>query len=124
MAAPNLLNPTTITGETNHVALTDTSATVVLNNAASSGKLLKVVQLRVTNVDGTNAAAITLSRNTADDGAGTAYRLASTIDVPADAAIDLITGDAPVFLEEDQSLVATASAGNDLEVVVSYLDIS
>lgn len=62
MAAPNLLSPTTITGKTTYVALSTTNATSVLSNAASSGKVMKVNSLVVSNVDGTNAASITVSR--------------------------------------------------------------
>lgn len=124
MAAPNLLNPTTITLKTANVALSDTNPTVIVNNAASSGKAIKVISVRATNVDGTNNCDITLERHSADDGAGTGYALASTITVPADAAIDLITEDSMVGLEEDSSLVATASAGNDIEIVATYLEIS
>lgn len=123
MAAPNIASLTTITGETAVTALSTTGATVVLNNAAASGAALKVNFIRVTNVDGTNSATITLTYNSADDGAGTAYALASTVTVPADAAIDILT-EGPIYLEEDRSLVATASAANDLVVVVSYEDLS
>jgi hypothetical protein len=35
-----------------------------------------------------------------------------------------VSKDAPLYLREDSSLGATASAANDLEVVVSYEEIS
>lgn len=126
MAAPNWAAASGLNVEfkSNNVALSTTSATVVLNNAASSGLSLKVVSLRATNEDGTNPCEITLTRNSADDGAGTAYDLASTIDVPADTAIDLITEDTPVALEEDSSLVATAENANDIVITVSYWEVS
>ena len=41
MAAPNLIGATTINGKTTGANLTSTSATTVLNNPASSGKMFK-----------------------------------------------------------------------------------
>ena len=125
MAAPNLgASSLTITGITNYYTLSSTAATVVCTNAASSGKLLKVHTVMVANDDGTDDATIILSINSAAAGGGTAYKLAHTITVPADSTLILIDENSPINLEEDRSLVATASAANDLDVVVSYLDIS
>lgn len=124
MAAPNLLNPTSITLKTANVALTATTATTVVNNPATSGLVIKVISVRAANVDGSNNCDITLARHSQDDGGGTGYALASTVTVPADAAIDLVTEDAVVGLEEDSSLVATASAASDIEVTATYLEIS
>lgn len=124
MAAPNIVNVATITGKTAYVKLSSTSATTVLSNAASSNKVFKVNFIQVANVDGTTAANITLTINSEDDGGGTAYALASTISVPADASFLALDKNSAMYLEEDRSIVATASAANDLEVVVSYEEIS
>ena len=44
MAAPNIVNVTSILGKTAVVDLTTTSATAIISNAASSGKVFKVVR--------------------------------------------------------------------------------
>ena len=124
MTAPNIVDVGTITGKTTYAALSTTSATTVLNNAASSGKVFKVNSLVVANVDGATAADITITVNSADDGAGTAYALANTISVPADASLIVIDKSTAVYLEEDRSIVATAGSANDLEIVISYEEIS
>lgn len=124
MAAPNLANPTTITGKTTTVALANTSANTIITNPASSGKVLKVNSLLVSNVDGTNAATITVSYYSAANIGGTAFPIASTILVPADSTLVVIGKDTQIYLEEDRSIGATASAANDLTVVTSYEDIS
>ncbi len=49
MAAPNLINATTINGKTAGANLTTTGATTVLNNPASSNKCLKINTLNVAN---------------------------------------------------------------------------
>lgn len=124
MAAPNILNTSTITGKTDQVALTTTSQTTLLSNAASSGKVFKVNMIQVANVDGTNACDVTVDVHSEDDGGGTAFSLASTIGVPADASLVVIDKNTAIYLEEDMSITATAGTASDLEVVISYEEIS
>lgn len=124
MAAPNLLSPTTITGKTAYVSLSTTNATSILSNAASSGKVLKVNSLIVANVDGTNAASITVSLYSAAALGGTAYKIANTITVPADASLVVVDKTSMLYLEEDKSLGAVASAAGDLEIICSYEEIA
>ena len=124
MAAPNIVGVTTITGKTTYTTLADTSATTLLSNASASGKVFKINAIIVANIDGTSSAAITASINDAAGGAGTAYKIASTVDVAADATLVLIDKASSFYLEEDNSIVVTASAGGDLTVTCSYEEIS
>lgn len=124
MAAPNILNPTSMYGKTVTVDLTGTSATSVLSNASASGKLLRVTSLYVSNVDGANNADITISFYSAAAIGGTATEICKTVVVPADATLVVIDKNAPVYLEEDRSIGAIASAANDLRIVCSYEELS
>lgn len=124
MAAPNIVNVTTITGKSATVNLSSTAATAVLSNAASSGKVFKVNSLVVANVDGSVAADITIGFYSQDDIGGTATEIVSTVSVPADASLVVIDKNSFIYLEEDRSLGATAGVANDLKVVVSYEEIS
>ena len=124
MAAPNIVDVSTITGKSATVALSSTSATVLVSNAASSGKVFKINMIQVANVDGTSAADVTVDMHSAAAGGGTAYSLASTVTVPANASIVIIDKNTSVYLEEARSITATASAANDLEVVISYEEIN
>ena len=125
MATPNINDATkNITGFTSGVALSSTNATSILSNANSSGKLFRVNSVYVANVDGTNNCDVTISLYTQAALGGTAYKLASTVTVPADATLIVVSKDAPIYLRENSSLGATASVANDLEVVVSYEEIS
>jgi hypothetical protein len=125
MAAPNIVNVTTITGKSNVVEPDrPLTATAVVSNAASSGKVFKINSLVVSNVDGTNAADITISYYSEDDIGGTATEIVSTVSVPADASLVVIDKNTSIYLEEDRSIGATAGAANDLKVVVSYEEIS
>ena len=124
MSAPNIVNVATITAKTSHLDLSTTNATTLLSNAASSNKVFKVNVIYVANVDGTNNADITLSVNSAASGGGTAYHIAKTVVVPADSTLVVVDKNSAIYLEEDRSIVATASAADDLEVVVSYEELS
>ena len=117
MAAPNVVNVATITGKT-AVQAVGTSATAIVSNSASSGKVFKVNALYVSNVDGTNNADITVDLFRSS----TAYRIALTVVVPADASLDVLSK--PIYLEEGDSLRLTANASGDLEAVCSYEEIS
>lgn len=117
MAAPNVVNVATITGKT-AVQAVGTSATAIVTNSAASGKVFKVNALYVSNVDGANNADITVDLFRSS----TAYRIALTVVVPADASLDVLSK--PIYLEEGDSLRLTANASGDLEAVCSYEEIS
>jgi hypothetical protein len=119
MAAPNLKSPTTITGKTARYAVT-TSLANALANSAASGKVLKINSIFCANVDGTNAADISVSIY---DGTTDGY-LAKTITVPADATQVLSTKETYFYLEEGDSIRALASAADDLELVIGYEEIA
>lgn len=119
MAAPNIVNVATITGKTVGAALTTGSADIVTNSAAS-GKVFKVNAIYVANVDGTNNADLTVGFY--DASATATYKLANTVTVPADATLDILSK--AIYLEEGDKITALASANGDLEIVVSYEEIS
>lgn len=124
MTAPNVVNVATITAKSNAIALSTTNATELVSNAASSGKVFKINMIQVTNVDGTNNCDVSVDFHNQDDIGGTGFALASTISVPADASIVVIDKNTALYLEEDRSISVTAGTANDLEVVVSYEEIS
>lgn len=124
MANPNIVNVTAIYGKTVVTNLTSTNATAVVSNAANSGKVFKINSLYVANVDGSSAADITINLYSEDDIGGTATQICSTVSVPADATLVVISKDSSIYLEEDRSIGATASAANDLKIVCSYEEIN
>lgn len=124
MAIPNLLGLTTVNGKHAKLSLANTSATVLVDNPASSGKSILVVGVYAANDDGATAVDVTLAHHSAAAGAGTAFKLANTVSVPADQTVILVSKQAPVILEEDNSLVVTAGAANDLDVIAYYYELS
>jgi hypothetical protein len=117
MAAPNIVNVTTITGKT-AVQAVGTSATAIVTNSASSNKVFKINALYVSNVDGTNNAEVNVDLFRSS----TAYHIAKTVVVPADASLDVLSK--PIYLEEGDSLRLTANVASDIEAVCSYEEIS
>ena len=124
MANPNIVNVSAIYGNNSTTALSTTNATSIINNAASSGKVYKVNSIVVSNVDGTSAADITINIYSQDDLGGTAYAIASTISVPADASLIVTDKTTSFYLKEDQSVGAIAGAANDLVVTASWEELN
>jgi hypothetical protein len=123
MAAPNIVNITTITGKTTYLTPSNTTANVLLANAASSGKVFKINMIIATNVDGTSAVDTTIAINSNAAGSGTSYALASTISVPADAALIVTDKSMAFYLEEDKSVVVTSGTSSKITYTISYEEI-
>jgi hypothetical protein len=124
MANPNIVAVTDIRGRTVVASLTTTNSTLVVENVAASGKVFKINSLIVSNVDGSAAADITINLFSEDNIGGTGTQIVSTVSVPADASLVVITKDTAIYLEEDRSIGATASAASDLKVICSFEEIS
>lgn len=123
MANPNIVNVTSIIGNTLSVAI-GTSATQLASNAASSGKVFKINSIVVSNIDGTASADITVNIYSAATLGGTALAIASTILVPADASLIVTDKSTSFYLLENQSIGAIASASGDLVATISFEEIS
>jgi hypothetical protein len=103
------------------VKLSSTNATDVYQaptgNAADRAIVLSCL---VANVDGTDAADITI---TVTDGSNAVEStLASTITVPANASLEVIA--TKLILKQSQKVRATASDADHLEVTLSALEIT
>ena len=131
MANPNLLAATTAYGTTTYYTPSGATAVVLLPNAASSGKVYKINQIVAANVDGTNAVSCTVSiysngavsQGSAPSG-GTAYPIASTISVPANASLIVVDKTTAIYLQEGTSISVTSGTANKLAFSISYEDMS
>lgn len=130
MANPNIVNVSAIYGNTTYYTPSGTTAVVLLANAASSGKVYKINQIMVANID-TSAVNATVSiysngavaQGSAPSG-GTAYPIASTIAVPANASLIVSDKTTMFYLQEGTSISITSSTASKLTFTVSYEDIS
>ena len=124
MANPNIATATSVLANNAQVSLTATTATQLITNAASSGKVFLIDSIIVANVDGTNACDVTVTRFQSATNTGTAFPIASTITVPADASIIIVGKDNPINLTENESVYVTASVANDLVVDANWKELS
>ena len=124
MANPNIVSVTSILGNTTFLTPSDTSANVLLSNAASSGNVYKINQIVAANVNGTSAVDTTVAINDAAAGAGTSFPIVSTVSVPADASIIVTDKTTAIYLMEDQSIVVTSGTSSGISYTISYEAIS
>jgi len=124
MANPNIATATTVLANNAQVSLTGATATLLVSNAASSNKVFLIDSIIVANVDGTASCEVTVTRFQSATNTGTAFPIASTISVPADATLIVVGKDNPINLTENQSIYVTASAANDLVVDCNWKELS
>jgi len=124
VANPNIVAVSSIYGKTVYDTDVATSPAALVTNAASSGKVLKINSLIIANIDGTNAADITVTLRQTSNASVLHSTIANTVSVPADATLVVISKDTSIYLEEDQALYVVASASGDLSATCSYEEIS
>jgi myo-inositol-hexaphosphate 3-phosphohydrolase len=113
MANPNIVNVATINGKTDVFALTTTETNLV---TATANTVFKINTIMISNIDGTNAADVTIKYNDGSDDRA----IASTINVPADSTLVVSDKNSSFYLEESEIIKGTASANSDLECLISY----
>jgi hypothetical protein len=119
MAAPNIINTTSIYGKTMGALLSASADTAILT--CGSDKVLKLNSIIVANVDGATTADVNVDFY--DSSAATAYALAHTVTVPSDSTLVILGKESPIYLEESDAIRAWASATGDLEIIISYEEI-
>ena len=127
MANPNIVNVTTIFGTTTFLTPSATTAVVLLPNAASSNQVFKINQIVAANINGTNAVDTTVSiysngavaQGSAPSG-GTAFPIASTVSVPADASLVVVDKTTAIYLMEGQSIIVTSGTASGIAYTISY----
>ena len=132
MANPNIINVTTLTGNTTYFTPTGATAVVLLANAAASGLVYKINQIVCANVNGASAVNATVSiynnatvttQGSAPSG-GTAFPIISTISVPASASVIAVDKTTAVYLMENSSIVVTSGTANGITYTISYESIA
>ena len=115
MTVVNVINVATITPVMAAGAVPTSRAAIV---DVAADKVAKVNSLIIANIDGANAADITVEVSIDD---GSSYvAIAKTISVPADATLVVVGKDNGFYLDETDILAVTASAASDLTYLVSY----
>jgi len=118
MSTPNVVNVTTINGNT-AVANVITSNTTMVFNAVGSNQLFKVNALYIANANANSNTAIVsayLTRN------GSNFYLASNINISANATLDIVSKS--IYLNEGDALNVVATANNSAHAIASLEIIS
>ena len=118
MAAPNVVNVTSIYGKTTGSPLGTNSGDIL---TCPTDKLLKINSIIVASIDAGNNADVTVAFYNADNTTG--YHLAKLVTVPAKSTLVVLGKDAPIYLEEGDKIQALASAAGDLEIIISYEEL-
>jgi hypothetical protein len=119
MANPNIVNVTSIYGNTSYLIPSTTSATTWTALTPAAGTVNKIDNIVAANVTG-SLATVTVSINSAISGGGTAYRLIYQVPVPANAAIVIADKSTAFYLGEAQSIVVTVGTASAIELTASY----
>jgi hypothetical protein len=124
MANPNIINVTTLTGNTTYLTPANTTANTLLSNAASSGLVYKINQIVCANVNGSSAVNATVAINNAAAGAGTNFPVISTVSVPASASVIAVDKTTAIYLMENSSIVVTSGTSSGITYTLSYESIA
>jgi hypothetical protein len=123
MAAPNIVNVSSIVAGYAASSPTNTAINVLVVNAASSDAVVKINSLVITNVTNT-VVATRVALNTSASGLGTNYYLAYDIYVPANASLQLVDKGNFLYLTEDKSIVVTSGVADALDYIAVFETIS
>jgi len=130
MANPNIVNVTSIYGNTTYYTPSGTTAVVLLTNAASSSVVNKIDNIVVSNTTASAANATVsiytngaVAQGSAPSG-GTAYPIAYQVSVPANATLVVADKSTAFYLQEGTCISITSGTANALTFTVSYEAIS
>jgi len=130
MAAPNIVNVTTIVGVTTFHAGISTIAggngiTTVVSNAAGSGKVLKINTLTAAAIGSTTGVTLNYYNNVSHVSASSTVSIGMTLSVPSFSTLAIISKENSIYLEENTSLGALSqSDAGSIDVVCSFEEIN
>lgn len=133
MANPNIVNVTSIYGNTAYVTPSTTSATTswtyngstsLTGLTPSAGTVNRVTSLVVSNVTSSAANATVQIANNATFGSGTAYSIAYQISVPANSSVIITDKTTSFYVTENQSVGVTSGTASALVYTATFEAIS
>jgi hypothetical protein len=119
MANPNIVNVSSIYGNTSYLIPSTTSATTWTALTPAAGTVNKIDNIVASNVTA-SVATVTVAINSAAAGAGTNYRLVYQVPVPVNASIVVADKSTAFYLGEAQSIVVTVGTASAIELTASY----
>jgi len=129
MANPNIVNVTSINGNTAYVLPASTAVSVAwtFNGSTSltgltpaAGTVNKIDSIVVSNTTGSAASCSVAVSNNATYGSGTAYYIAYQISVPANASLIVTDKTTSFYVTENQSVGVISGTASALTYVASF----
>lgn len=117
MANPNIATAQNIYGNTVYYTGVPTLLTVILGTTPAN-RVRRINTIMATNKQGISAYDITVSYFT-----GSHYYLASTISVPPDSTLVIVSKDTAIYLMEAHAIYASASSASAIDLIISYEEI-
>jgi hypothetical protein len=116
MSNPNIVGLSTVTGQTNGLNLTTSSQNLV-SNGTGTNQVYKVNNILACNKTDTDATvSVTVNIN------GSNSELVSELTIPARATIEILNS--KLYIQENSSITALASANATVDIVASLEKIS
>jgi len=118
MANPNIVNVTTIYGNTAVGALTTSTANIVTNSSGSNN-VYKLNSVTVSNYSGSSVTANVMLNRSAS-----VYYISGNITVPAYSTLVVVGKDTGIYMLEGDVLQANVSANSTAHMLASFEQIS
>lgn len=118
MAAPNIVNVTTITGKTAVAGLTAANASL-LSNASNSNQVYKINNISYANY---TSSAVSTTATVLRSSVG--YYIIGGVSVPANSTLVVTAKDTSFYLEEGDAIQGFASVTSSVSAIISYEIIS
>ena len=115
MAAPNLIQITSVYGKTTGTAI-GTPVTILVSNPTSSNKNYKVNTLYISNIDNMQPARVSVDFFRG----GTSFRLVDRMLITSGDTLVVVSRDTGIYLEESDSIRCYADQNGLLHAVMSY----
>lgn len=125
MANPNILTATSVLGKRQNNGPISTSIANLLTNAGGSNLVYRVLSIRATNIDNSNANTLSLAVGTGTVALGNATTFLHQFSIAATTTIRVFED--PMYLLEGDSIagvVGTGVGGGNINIMFTYEEIS
>jgi hypothetical protein len=116
MANPNIVNVSSILGNTFVSTLVTTANTTLVVNSVSSGKVFKINSILASNTLASSAAAISLQVNNGS----TDESIATNISIPAASTLVVVDKNSSFYLTEGYSIKGSSATNTSIDLLISY----
>lgn len=116
MANPNIVNVTSIYGNT-AVANVTISSSTLLENLADSNVVIKINSIIISNIQNTSATA-----NVGIQRSNVQYHMIRSVSIPSGSTLDALSK--PLYLREGDLIFTSGSNDNAMQIICSYEEIS